>query len=129
MFAKDRLSFRCSHRPQVTKFHELAGDPCGSRVRTGGPDLLENQKAIGYLSNTGPDPMENHKATKSAFNVGPPSAIKWRFAGEQMVAHQMDPLSHSSTTKNRQSLGGPPVTKRDLYKTIVINVPFLYKEG
>ena len=40
---------------------------------TGGPDHLENHKAIGFLINTGLDPMENHKATKTAFNVGPPS--------------------------------------------------------
>ena len=40
------------------------------------PPLLENHKALGFLSNTVPDPLENHKATctKSVFNVGPSSA-------------------------------------------------------
>ena len=40
----------------------------------GGPDPIENRKAIGFLSNTSPDPMGNHIATKQAFNVGPSSA-------------------------------------------------------
>ena len=40
----------------------------------GGPDPLENHKAIGFLSNTGPDPLENHKATKPTFNVIGPSS-------------------------------------------------------
>ena len=40
----------------------------------GGPDNLENHKAIGFISNTGPDLMVNHKATKPVFHVGPSSA-------------------------------------------------------
>ena len=42
------------------------------KVRT--PPPPENQKNIGFFSNTGPDPLKNHKATKPAFNVGPLSA-------------------------------------------------------
>ena len=46
-------------------------DPEGGQgVRT----PLENNKNIGFLSNTGPDPPKNHKAINSAFNVGPSSA-------------------------------------------------------
>ena len=41
-----------------------------------GPDPLENNKAIGFLSNTGPDPLEIHKDTKPVLYVEPPSA-RW----------------------------------------------------
>ena len=37
----------------------------------------ENQKNIGFLSNTGRDLMKNHKATKPELNVGPSSARQW----------------------------------------------------
>ena len=46
----------------------------GSWVLVGGgpdPHPLENNKALGILSNTGPDPLENHIVAKPAFNVGP----------------------------------------------------------
>ena len=32
---------------------------------------MENDKSIGFFSNTGPDPLKNHKATNPTFNVGP----------------------------------------------------------
>ena len=38
--------------------------------RRSGPHL-ENQNAIGFLSNTGLKQLKNQKATKTAFNVGP----------------------------------------------------------
>ena len=64
--------------------------PCvDSEGGTGGPDPhLENDKNVGFLSNTGPDPLKNHKAFKSAFNVlcwaiiGPP--VK-RFVGPLLM--------------------------------------------
>ena len=65
-------------------------DMCGSRgghwVRT----PLENDKNIGFLSNTGPDLLKNNKSFKRAFNVlhcilghyWPVSEtpLKWHFA-------------------------------------------------
>ena len=76
--------------------------------------------------------MENHKAAKPAFNVGPPSvhqrdAIKWRYGGRLMMAHWIDPLPHSSTTKKpRQSWGGPPLKKRVIYKNNCYNHAIFY---
>ena len=48
-----------------------------ARIQRGGGVVqtpLEDQKALGFLSNTSPDPLENHKATKPAFNAGTSSA-------------------------------------------------------
>ena len=58
----------------ITRLNSNKGsdDMCRSREGIGGPDPLENHKAIGFLIITGLDPMENHKATKAEFNVGPP---------------------------------------------------------
>ena len=39
-----------------------------------GVNLLENRKAIGFLSNTSSDPLQNRKALKPAFNMRPSSA-------------------------------------------------------
>ena len=54
---------------------------CHARIQRGEdrgsiPPPPENQKNIGFFSNTGPDSLTNHKAmcTKPAFNVGPSSA-------------------------------------------------------
>ena len=53
-------------------------DICRSREGVGGDRGMdphpENDKTIGFLSNTGPDPLKNHKAAKPAFNVAPSSA-------------------------------------------------------
>ena len=38
---------------------------------------LENDKSMGFLSNTGLDPLKNHKATNPAFSVGPLSFRLW----------------------------------------------------
>ena len=45
-----------------------------ARIRrgTGGPEPLENHKAIAFIDNTGPDPLENHKAIPSQHSLGPP---------------------------------------------------------
>ena len=46
----------------------------GGGGRGSGPPL-ENNKTIGFLSNTGPDPLKiTGKATKPAFNAEPSSA-------------------------------------------------------
>ena len=37
----------------------------------GGPDPLENHKAIEILSKTGPDSLKNHKVIKPEFDIGP----------------------------------------------------------
>ena len=52
----------------------------GSRIGGGGggvgPDHLENNEAIEFLSVTDPDPFENQKATKPVFNVRSSSALQ-----------------------------------------------------
>ena len=37
--------------------------------RETGPPPPENDKNIGFLSNSGPDPLKNNKSSKRAFNV------------------------------------------------------------
>ena len=43
------------------------------RDKGSGPPV-ENNKVMGYFSNTGPDTQEDQKVTKPAFNVGLSSA-------------------------------------------------------
>ena len=48
-----------------------SGSRGGGGGMESGPHPLENNKAIGCLSNTGQDPLENHNPTKPSFNVRP----------------------------------------------------------
>ena len=45
--------------------------PCANPGGGGGqgPDILENHKAIGSLSNTGPDPLENPSDHKGLIDI------------------------------------------------------------
>ena len=36
----------------------------------GGPNPMNDQKNIGFLSKAGPDPMKNHRAAEPTFIVG-----------------------------------------------------------
>ena len=54
---------------RITKLHAWI-QRGGGGGGTGGPDpLFENDKIVGFFSNTGSDPLKNHKAFKPAFNV------------------------------------------------------------
>ena len=48
------------------------------REGAGGPDPLENHKAIGFFSQIGLDPFENHKATQPALSVVVQSSARQR---------------------------------------------------
>ena len=57
-----------------------------------GPDPPENNKNIGFLSNTGPDPLDIRKAaTKPVFDVVGTSftPFQWRFTGGPMITSEL----------------------------------------
>ena len=67
--------------------HQITGgQTCADPEGGIGSGPLENNKFLGFLSNTGPDHLENYKATKPVFNVGPSSTRHWRFAGGSFMA-------------------------------------------
>ena len=68
---------------------KMANHMRGSGGRGSGPHL-ENNKAIGFLSNTGLDPLKNYRSIKPAFSVRPLS-VRQRNA-ILMVRVELDPL-------------------------------------
>ena len=65
----------------------------GGQGRGFGPNLLKNQKNIGFLSTTGQDPLKNHKTAKPAFILGhqrhaSETPFKRRFAGGPMMGRK-----------------------------------------
>ena len=83
------VTFPCGNLGQVWNLIVSFSDLCHLSY-FGTPSSLENNEAIGFLSNTCFDPLVKHKAAKSAFNVGPLSAcqrnailmaFRWREVG------------------------------------------------
>ena len=60
-----------------------------ARIQSGGqassPQLLKNDKNIGFLSKPVPNPLKYHKATKPALHVRSSSACR-NFAGGPMMS-------------------------------------------
>ena len=50
--------------------HASNVDQEGMGGGAGGPNPMNDQKNIGFLSKAGPDPMKNHRAAEPTFIVG-----------------------------------------------------------
>ena len=83
----------------------------GGGGAVGSGTLLENNKNIGFLSNTGPDPLKITKLPIQHSMLGhhrPASEtpFKWRFAGEPLMARYwyLDPFSLIKLKKNEKKM-------------------------